>query len=120
MAKIPLLTPADCALVLVDEQAGLAFAAGSADRQLLRSNAVALARTATAFSIPVVVSTSASKVYSGPLMPPLRAVLADITPIERRNMNLWEDEAAKVGADPLAPGNADEITSRHHTLGKIR
>ncbi len=95
MAKIPLLTSADCALVLVDEQAGLAFAAGSADRQLLRSNAVALARTAIAFSIPVVVSTSASKVYNGPLMLPLWAVLADITPIERRNMNLWEDETAK-------------------------
>ncbi len=56
---------------------------------------MALARTATAFSIPVVVSTSASKVYSGPLMPPLRAVLTDVTPIERRNMNLWEDDAAK-------------------------
>ena len=28
-------------------------------------------------------------------MPPLRAVLTDVVPIERRNMNLWEDEAAK-------------------------
>lgn len=95
MKSVPLLTPDDCALVLVDEQAGLAFATGSADRQTLRSNAVALARTAVAFNIPVVVSTSASKVYSGPLMPPLRAVLPDIVPIERRNMNLWEDEAAR-------------------------
>lgn len=95
MPASPLLTPADCAVLLVDEQAGLAFAAGSQDRQLLRSNAVALARTAVAFHIPVVVSTSASKVYSGPLMPPLRAVLPAVAPIERRNMNLWEDEAAR-------------------------
>jgi nicotinamidase-related amidase len=95
LAYIPLLTPDDCTVILVDEQAGLAFAAGSADRQTLRGAAVALARTAVAFSIPVVVSTSASKVYSGPLMPPLRAVLPDVTPIERRNMNLWEDETAK-------------------------
>jgi len=95
MSTPPLLTPGDCAVVLVDEQAGLAFAAGSQDRQVLRSNAVALARTAVAFGIPVVVSTSASKVYSGPLMPPLRAVLPDIVPIERRNMNLWEDDAAR-------------------------
>jgi nicotinamidase-related amidase len=43
----------------------------------------------------VIVSTSASKVYSGPLMPPLRNVLPDVTPIERRNMNVWEDEAAR-------------------------
>ncbi|MDF0488515.1 hydrolase [Sphingomonas sp. H39-1-10] len=95
MAEKTLLTPADCTVVLVDEQAGLAFAAGSADRQSLRSNAVALARTAVAFEIPTVVSTSASKVYSGPLMPPLRAVLPNVTPIERRTMNLWEDDAAK-------------------------
>lgn len=95
MTTPPLLTPDDCAVVLVDEQAGLAFAAGSQDRQVLRGNAVALARTAVAFNVPVVVSTSASKVYSGPLMPPLRAVLPNVTPIERRNMNLWEDDAAR-------------------------
>lgn len=94
MTSIPLLTPDACAVVLIDVQAGLAFASGSADRQLVRSNAVALARTAVAFGVPVVVSTSASKVYSGPLMPPLRAALPDVTPIERRNMNVWEDDAA--------------------------
>lgn len=94
MTATYLLTPKDCVVLLVDEQAGLAFAAGSGDRQQLRSNAVALARTARAFDVPVIVSTSASKVYSGPLMPPLRTVLPDVTPIERRNMNVWEDEAA--------------------------
>lgn len=95
MSDSPLVTPADCVLVLIDEQAGLAFAAGSADRQVLRSNGVALARTAAAFEVPVVVSTSASKVYSGPLMPSLRAALPDVTPIERRNMNVWEDDAVR-------------------------
>ena len=29
MASLPLITPSDCAVVLVDYQAGLAFAAGS-------------------------------------------------------------------------------------------
>jgi nicotinamidase-related amidase len=95
MTDSGLLTPADCTLILVDEQAGLAFAAGSSDRQTLRNNAVALARTALVFDVPVIASTSASKVYSGPLMPSLRAALPDVTPIERHNMNLWEDEAAK-------------------------
>lgn len=95
MTATSLRTPQDCALVLVDEQAGLAFAVGSADRQLLRSNTVGLARTARAFDIPIIVSTSASKVYSGPLMPPLRAALPGIEPIERRSMNLWEDDAAR-------------------------
>src|SRR5215469_3061911 len=86
MDSLPLITPSDCAVILVDYQAGLAFAAGSADRQGIRSGGLALAKTAVAFSVPVVVSTSATKVYSGPLMPPLRAVLTGVVPIERRNM----------------------------------
>jgi len=45
---------------------------------------VALAKTAMAFSVPVIASTSATKVYSGPLIPRLRAVLTNVTPIERR------------------------------------
>src|SRR4029453_12779539 len=104
MASLPLITPSDCAVILVDYQAGLAFAAGSADRQGIRSAALALAKTAVAFSVPVVVSTSGTKVYSGPLMPPLRAVLTDVVPIERRNMILWEDEAAKAAV--VATGGA--------------
>lgn len=90
-----LLKPEDCAVVLVDFQAGLAFGVESGARQVLVENAVALARTATVFKVPVVVSTSASKVYSGPLLPPLQKVLPDVKPIERRNMNLWEDDAAR-------------------------
>jgi nicotinamidase-related amidase len=93
-APVPLIQPAQCALLLVDQQAGLAFGVGSNDRQVLLNNAVALAKTAVAFGVPVVVSTSASKVYSGPLMPAIRAALPEVKSIERRNMNVWEDEAA--------------------------
>jgi nicotinamidase-related amidase len=89
-----LLKPEECALLLVDFQAGLAFGVESISRQTIVDNAVALARTAVVFEIPIVVSTSASKVYSGPLLPPLQAVLPDIKLIERRNMNVWEDETA--------------------------
>jgi nicotinamidase-related amidase len=90
-----LIEPAQCALLLVDHQAGLAFGVGSIDRQVLLNNAVALARTAITFGIPVVASTSASKVYSGPLMPAIQAALPGVKSIERRNMNVWEDEAAR-------------------------
>jgi nicotinamidase-related amidase len=89
-----LLKPEECALLLVDFQAGLAFGVESISRQTVVNNAVALARTAVVFQIPIVVSTSASKVYNGPLLPPLQAVLPDVKPIERRNMNVWEDEIA--------------------------
>jgi nicotinamidase-related amidase len=92
---IPLLTPDACALLLIDHQAGLAFGVGSTDRQVLLNNTVALARTAITFKLPVVVSTSASKVYSGPLMPAIQAVLPGAKSIERHNMNVWEDEAVR-------------------------
>jgi nicotinamidase-related amidase len=75
-----LLRPEDCALVLVDLQAGLAFGVGSEDRQILLNNAVALARTARVFGIPVVASTSATKVYSGPMMPAVQTALPGVVP----------------------------------------
>jgi nicotinamidase-related amidase len=90
-----LMDPSDCALLLVDQQAGLAFGVGSIDRQTLLNNVVALARTASIFKIPVIATTSASKVYSGPLMPAIRSVLPGVTSIERRNMNSWEDETVR-------------------------
>src|SRR5260221_7290297 len=90
-----LLKPEDCAMLLVDFQAGLGFGVESASRQVLLNNAVALAHTAAAFNVPVVVSTSASRVYSGPLLPALQAALPSVKAIERKNMNVWEDDAAR-------------------------
>src|SRR5262245_64564113 len=90
-----LLKPETCAMVLVDFQAGLGFCVESASRQVLLNNAVALARTAAAFSVPDVVSTSASRVYSGPLLPALQDALPAVKAIERKPMNVWEDDAAR-------------------------
>ena len=56
-------------MLLVDFQARLGFGVESASRQVLLNYAAALARTAAAFDVLVVVSTSASHVYSGPLLP---------------------------------------------------
>jgi nicotinamidase-related amidase len=97
-----LLKPQDCVMLLVDFQAGLGFGVESSPRQALVANAVALAKTAVAFSVPVVVSTSASHVYSGPLLPALQAALPSVKSIERRSMNVWEDEAARAAV--LATG----------------
>ncbi|WP_245474612.1 isochorismatase family protein [Bradyrhizobium sp. Leo121] len=90
-----LIEPKYCALVLVDQQAGLAFGVGSIDRQMLLNNVIALARTATVFRMPIVASTSATKVYSGPLMPAIQAAIPEVVAIDRRNMNVWEDDAAR-------------------------
>ncbi len=90
-----LLTPSECALLLIDHQAGLAFAVESIARQTLLNNTAALTRTAVVFGVPVIVSTSATKVYSGPLMPAIQKVIPDVQAIDRKSMNVWEDEAAR-------------------------
>ena len=90
-----LLKPEECAMLLVDFQAGLGFGVESIPRQLVVNNAVGLARTAVAFKVPVIASTSASRVYSGPLLPALQEALPSVKPIERRSMNVWEDDTAR-------------------------
>ncbi len=112
-----LITPADCAVVFADQQAGLAFAVQSMDRQALLNNTVALARTAGVFGLPVVASTSASRVYSGPMMPPLQAALPGLAALERRNMNVWEDEAARAAI--LATGRRRLLVSGLLTEGCV-
>jgi nicotinamidase-related amidase len=90
-----LLQPPDCALLLIDHQAGLAFAVESIDRQTLLNNAAALARTAVVFGLPVIASTSATKVYSGPLMPAIRNVIPDVQVIDRKGMNVWDSDEVR-------------------------
>lgn len=89
--NLPLLDPTNCALIFVDQQAGLAFGVGSEDRQVLLNHSIALAKTAKVFALPIVASTSATKVYSGPMLPALQRAIPEVTAIDRRNMNAWED-----------------------------
>src|SRR5579859_3999931 len=93
--NLPLLDPTNCALVFVDQQAGLAFGVGSEDRQVLLNNSIALAKTAKVFGLPIVASTSATKVYSGPMMPALQRAIPEVSAIDRRNMNAWEDDTVR-------------------------
>src|SRR5215475_7087881 len=96
MAAVDILKkPEECVILLVDFQAGLGFGVESIPRQVVLNNAVALARTAVAFKVPVIASTSASRVYSGPLLPALQEAFPSVKAIERRPMNVWEDEAAR-------------------------
>ena len=83
-----LLKPEECVILLVDFQAGLGFGVESMPRQIVVNNAVALARTAAAFKVPIIASTSATRVYSGPLLPGLREALPSVKAIERRSMNV--------------------------------
>jgi len=90
-----LLKPDECVMLFVDFQAGLGFGVESTPRQLVVNNAIALARTGMAFKVPIIASTSASRVYSGPLLPELQEALPSAKAIERKSMNVWEDDTAR-------------------------
>jgi nicotinamidase-related amidase len=66
---------------------------------MLLNNTAALARTAVVFGLPIVASTSATKVYSGPLMPAIQKVVPDVQAIDRKSMNVWEHEPARAAVE---------------------
>jgi nicotinamidase-related amidase len=86
-------------MLFIDHQAGLAFAVESIGRQTLLNNTAAMARTAVVFGLPIIASTSATKVYSGPLMPAIQKVIPDVQAIDRKSMNVWEDGAARAAVE---------------------
>ncbi len=94
-----LLTPDNCALLMIDHQSLMALAVQSIDRALLTGNVAGLAKTGKLFNLPTVLTTAVAS-RSGPLIPELQSVFPNQTPIDRTTMNAWEDDnfrAAVVG-----------------------
>jgi len=92
MSKLELLNPTNSALILIDHQPQMAFGVQSIDRQTLKNNTVALARTAKAFGVPTVLTSVETVGFSGYIWPELLAVFPDHQPVERSSMNSWEDD----------------------------
>jgi nicotinamidase-related amidase len=89
--KTELLTPQNSAVIFIDHQPQMAFGVTSIDRQLLKNNVVALAKTARTFSVPTVLTAVETQSFSGYVWPELLAVFPNQKPIERSSMNSWED-----------------------------
>lgn len=87
-----LLTPKNHSLILIDHQPQMAFATRSIDIAELRNNVTGLAKAASAFKVPTILTTVAAKSFSGPLFPELQAALPDQKAIDRSTMNAWEDQ----------------------------
>jgi nicotinamidase-related amidase len=87
-----LLTPQNAALVIIDVQPIQVSSVASMDRRALVENITAVARAATLFKLPIVLSTV--NVGSGRNKPTIQQVvevLGDVRPIDRTSMNSWED-----------------------------
>ncbi|MGF1554508.1 MAG: hydrolase [Paracoccaceae bacterium] len=91
MTKPELLTPDNCQLIVIDHQPQMAFGVQSIDRQTLKNNVVALAKSAKVFGIPTTITTVETESFSGHTYPELLAVFPDHPIHERTSMNSWDE-----------------------------
>jgi len=87
-----LLTPDNCAFIFIDHQPQMSFGVTNIDRQLLKSNTIAMAKTAKNFNIPTILTAVETESFSGYIWPELMDIVKQ-DPIERTSMNSWEDKA---------------------------
>lgn len=91
-ASARLLSPTDHSLMLIDHQPQMAFATKSHSMETIRNNVSGLAKSAKLFGVPTLLTTVASKTFSGSIFPEIKAVFPDQAPIDRTTMNAWEDQ----------------------------
>ena len=87
-----LLTPANCALVIIDYQPTPVNSIRSMDRAELVDHIVRVAKTAVLYKVPIVLSTV--NVKSGrnqPTIAALETVLPHLEALDRTTINAWED-----------------------------
>ena len=88
-----LLTPENCALVLIDYQPEQYRTITSSTRDEIDLNVIALCKLARAYDIPVIISTVGVDmgVNTGTAAE-IMAELPGVTEIDRSGVNAWEDE----------------------------
>src|SRR5260221_8680554 len=85
-----LLTPENCAVLLIDHQPSQLANVNSHDPTLVINNVTALAKTAKAFGVPTILTTINAK-RGGEIFKPIQAVFPGPKPIDRRFINSSAD-----------------------------
>ena len=86
-----LLTPQNCALILIDHQPFQFAGLRSHDTQTIINNVVGLAKSAKVFGVPTLLSTVVED-KGGRLLKQLQDVFPEQKPIDRTFINTWEDQ----------------------------
>ncbi len=87
-----LLTPDNCALLIIDYQPVQVGSIRSMDRKHMVDNIVRVVRIAKAYRLPTIVSTVNVKTgVNKPTIPELRTALGDGPEYDRTQINAWED-----------------------------
>jgi nicotinamidase-related amidase len=88
---LEMLSPENCALVLIDFQPAMFQGVESHDRLSVVHNVQILAKSAKLFGLPVLISTVAKDSFSGPFMPEVTSLFPDLPVIDRSSINSWVD-----------------------------
>src|SRR5437899_3235981 len=83
-----MLTPGNCALMLIDHQPFQAAAVKNIDVALMLNNAVALSKAAKAFGVPTLLTT-VIKDRGGNIFKQIQDVFPEQVPIDRTFINTW-------------------------------
>jgi nicotinamidase-related amidase len=103
---LELLTPQNSQLIFIDHQPQMAFGVQSIDRQTLKNNVVALAKSARLFKVPTTITTVETEGFSGHTYPELLAVFPENDILERTSMNSWDDKKVR---DALAKNGRKKV-----------
>ena len=85
-----LLTPENCAVLLIDHQPSQLANVNSHDPTMVINNVTGLAKTARAFGIPTILTT-VNEERGGAIFKQIQAVFPDQKTINRTFINSWED-----------------------------
>ncbi|MCU6665642.1 MAG: hydrolase [Silvania sp.] len=94
-SKLEVLTPDNCQMIFIDQQPQMAFGVQSIDRQVLKNNVVGLAKAASVFNIPTIITTVETESFSGNTFPELLDVFPGKDILERTSMNSWDDQKVR-------------------------
>lgn len=86
-----LINADDTLFIFIDHQPQMAFGVTSIDRQTLKNNTVALAKSAKLFGVPIILTAVETESFSGYIWPELMDVVQQ-KPIERTSMNSWDSD----------------------------
>ena len=86
------LSPKNSVLLMIDLQPQMAFGVVNIDRQELKNNAVALAKSARVFNVPAFITSVETESFSGYTFPELTGVFPDGQIYERTSMNSWDSK----------------------------
>jgi nicotinamidase-related amidase len=104
--KLEVLTPENSQLIFIDHQPQMAFGVQSIDRQMLKNNTVALAKSARIFDVPSIITTVETESFSGHTYPELLNVFPNHPTLERTSMNSWDDQKVR---DAIKNNNRKKI-----------